>query len=560
MFVYMEKQTEDQKIKAIKSRLQQLETTRAKFEGTWGEAQQFVDSKIISFSDLTAVPSRPKRYSSSPCNYLYTLVSGLIGYSVSDSTLWFKLSLSNLELLDLYGVKDFLEAVERLMYAHFAASNFYKSIVNWVHDTCVHGHAVMLIDEDFENNSIRYTKIPNNEVYLDINARGDVDTVYRKYYLSLRNAVETFGLENLDKQLQSDYEDESRWNDNVEIVQAVYPRKDYNPEFKNAENKPYACIFYDTQHNKIIKESGYDEFPFAVFEWDRYDGYAYSSSPAQNALEDCKFLNIAEKTSCEIAQTSAKPPFKVSESIRQVNITPNGFTYIDDPNAILEAIKTGENYPISLEVKESKKQDVRDWFFVDFFLMLQSKTRNNMTATEVQELQGEKAATLSNIIVNMNDALQRIIARTFNLLMKQGKIRNIPEALRGHGSDMKVEFLGPLAQMQKKYHNMGGTLQALQVMGPIMQMFPNSADYIDPDALMKTTMEGQGLPQNVIREDDDVKRIRQERVQAEQAAMQQQQQMAMAQSLMQNADKLGKSVEPNSPMEEMNSQLAGGVL
>lgn len=553
------KQSQEEKIKSLKNRLSQLEATRAKFEATWQETQSYVDNKIISFSDLAAIPTRPKRYSSAPCNYLYTLVSGMIGYSVSDSITWFKLSTSDLELLKLYGVKDFLEAVERVMYARFISSNMYKSMVNFVHDAAVFGHSVLLIEEDSENNSIRYRKLPNNEVYMDINANGEVDTLFRKYLMTLRQCVEFFGENNLDEQLRSDYQDETKWNDNVEIVMAVFPRKDYNPEYRDAENKPYACIYFDKVHNRIIKETGYDDFPFAVFLWDRYDNYAYGSSPSQNALEDCKFLNIAERTACEIAQTSAKPPFKVSENIRQVNIMPGAFTYLDDANSILEAIKTGENYPISLEVKEAKKQDVKDWFYVDFFLMLQSRTRNNMTATEVQELQGEKAATLSNVIVNLNDALQKIIQRTFDISLRQDALPPIPTAIREKAGSLKVEFLGPLAQMQRKYHSMGGTLQALQVMGPIMQLFPNAGDFIDPDELMKTTMEGQGLPQNVIREDEDVKRIRQERIIEQQQQQQQAMQMQMAQNLMQNADKLGKGVEEGSPMEMLNQQLAGGM-
>lgn len=555
----MVKQTEEEKIKSIKQRYAQLADTRAKFESTWIETQQFVDNKIINFSDLTAVPARPKRYSSVPCNYLYTLVSGMIGYSISDSITWFKLSLNDLELLKLYGVKDFLEGAERVMYARFLSSNLYKSVVNFVRDAAVFGHSVIFIGPDVNSNKIRYTKLPTNEVYLDINSMGETDTLYRRYILTLRQCVEFFGLENLVEQLQGDYEDEAHWNDNIEILQAVFPRKDYNPDYKDNRNMPYACIYFDLAHDKIIQESGYEEFPFAIFTWDRYDGYAYGSSPSQNALEDCKFLNIAERTSCEIAQTSAKPPFKVSENIRQVNIVPNGFTYIDDPNSILEAIKTGENYPISLEVKAAKQQDVKDWFFVDFFLMLQQKTRTNMTATEVQELQGEKAATLSNVIVNLNDALQKIISRTFNLLMEMGEFPPIPYTLEGQSSSMKVEFLGPLAQMQRKYHSMGGTLQALEVMGPIMQMFPNASDFIDPDELMKTTMEGQGLPQNVIREDDDVMAIRQQRAIAEQQQQMQQIQMMQSQNIMNNADKLNEPVQPGSALDAINQQLAGRI-
>ena len=106
---------------------------------------------------------------------------------------------------------------------------------------------------------------------------------------------------------------------------------------------------------------------------------------------------------------------------------------------------------------------------------------------------------------------------------------------------------------------MGGTTQALAAIGPIMQMFPNAGDFLDGDELMKSTMEGMGRPQNIIREDDDVKKIREDRIKAQQEAAAQQQQMAMAQTLMQNANKMGEAPQEGSMMNEINKKLAGGM-
>jgi hypothetical protein len=66
-------------------------------------------------------------------------------------------------------------------------------------------------------------------------------------------------------------------------------------------------------------------------------------------------------------------------------------------------------------------------------------------------------------------------------------------------------------------------------------------------------------PQNIIREDDDVKKIRENRIKAQQEAAAQQQQLAMAQTLMQNANKMGEAPQKGSMMEQLNEQLAGGM-
>ena len=106
---------------------------------------------------------------------------------------------------------------------------------------------------------------------------------------------------------------------------------------------------------------------------------------------------------------------------------------------------------------------------------------------------------------------------------------------------------------------MGGIASAIQLARPIMEMFPNSADYLNPDELMKRAMEGQAMPQAVIREDDDVQKIREERAKAQQQAQMQAQQQAMSQSIMQNANKLNAPIQDDSLLSALNEQLAGGM-
>ena len=543
-------------VKELKARFGQLKENRSKFESRWSEAQNYADNAVLSWGSLDTIPSVPKRYSSLPYNYSKTLTAGIVGYAISPSITWFKLSLEDQNLLDQYGVKDFLEKCERVIFSEYNASNLYSEAVRFVRDAVIIGHGVMLQDEDLNTGRLRFTKFPANETYLDINEYGEVDTVFRNYQENLRNAADFFGKENLHENWRIKADDPQRWNEKIEILQCVFPRKNYDPENKNADNKPYACIYIDVGNSCIIQESGYDNFPFAVFEWERFAGYAYSSSPAQDAMPDIKALNIIKKTSLQIAQTSAEPPMKLSDDVRNLDLTPRGKTYLPSKDSVIEAIRTGENYPITLQELQNYEQNIKDWFYVDYFLMLQQQNKN-MTATEVMELQGEKSATLSSLIVSLNEALKKIIQRSFYILYINGKLPELPVALQGHEAVMKVDFVGPLAQAQRKYHTMGGTMQALQIAQPIVQLFPNSADFIDADALMKAALEGQGMPQNVIREDDDVQKIRELRAQQQQLQMQQQQQMAMAQNVLSNADKLGQAPQQGSVIDNLTSQING---
>lgn len=545
-------------IKSLETRWQQLKDNRAKFESYWTEAQTYADNVVMDWGKPGAVPSRPKRFTSKPFQYNKTLVAGILGYAISPSLVWFKLGMENTELLKEYGVKDWLEQCESELLAVFNRSNFYKETNPAVKDSTCIGHGVIHIDEDIKNNRPRYTHFPANELYLDVNSYGEVDTCFRWYADTLRNIVDFFGEDNVSEEMREQIKEPSHWNDSHEILMCVYPREDYNPQFKDAKNMPYACVYLDLKNRHILKESGYKEFPFAVFEWERYSGFAYSSSPAQDAMPDIKALNIIKKSSLQIAQTSAEPPMMASQEMHDIDLSPRGITYLPTKDSRLEPVRTGENYPITLQELANYEQAVKDWFYVDYFLALQERNQQ-MTATEVMELQGEKAATLSTFIVSLNEFLSTIIQRTFNILMRAQMLPPPPMALMRQQAIIKIDFTGPLAQNQKKYHQMGGTVQALSAIGPIMQMFPNAGDFLDGDELMKSTMEGMGMPQNIIREDDDVKKIREERIKAQQQAAVQQQQMAMAQSLMQNANKMGEAPQEGSMMEEINKQLAGGM-
>lgn len=553
------KKTNDELVNDILSRFDQLKNDRLQFIDRWQEAEQYVAPTIYNWSDLNAVPSVPKRYDSTPCLNLKTLVAGLTGYSISPNIEWFKFSLQDQNQLELYGVKDWLEKCEKYVQAEFMRSNLYKEASRFVEYAAVDGHSVMLIDEDMDRQQLRFSTMRNNEIYLDVDDYGEIDTVFREYLMTIRNAVKFFGLENLDESIQEKYKEVKLWNEKIKILYAVYPRDNFDSTLKDAKNMPIAAIYVDVEHRKIISEAGYREMPFSVFEWDRIGGLAYSNSPAITAISDIKSLNIIRSSSLKIAQMSAEPPMILPSSLRTVNLVPRGMTYVDNPQTdIIQPIKTGENYPITIDVLKEYEQKVRDWFFVDFFLMLQSK-QGQMTATEVLELQGEKSTTLANLVVSLNEGLQKIIKRSFNLLMQAGRLPQIPASLMNQAASMKIQFVGPLSQAQQKYHAAGGINQALSLIGPIAQLNPEAMDNIDADLLMRRAMEGQGMPEEVLREEDDVQKLRQARAEQQAAMMQAQQQQEMMQSILGNAGKLSEKPQEGSFMNDLNSQLLGGL-
>ena len=548
---------EKELIEQIKENLSHFETERRLFEGRWKEAINYTAPSVFDFSNLDTVPTTPERKTSSPCNFMDVLVSGLVGYSISPNIVWLKLSLEQTELLDRYGVKDWLEKTEIVFYSEFNRSNMYKQIPHLVRSACTIGHGVILIDEDMKNERLRFSFRRANEIYLEADEYDEVDTVYRVYQMTVKNAVEFFGKENMSQDTQNDYEDSKRRYKKIRLLHAVYPREEYDENALKNTRMKYASVDIELDKDHLIRESGYKENPYAVFEWSKLSGFAYSDSPAMQAMPDIRLLNIANETMFQIAQMSAMPALSVPDDMKDVHMIPRGYNFYTDPTKKIEPIRTGENYPITIQIVQSIEQRVKEWFSVDFFLMLQQQ-QGNRTATEVMELQGEKAAVLSSLIVGLNQTLQQIVTRSFNLLLTAGKIPDPPQSLIGSNAQLKVDFVGPLAQAQKKYHQAGGIAQALSLAQPIIQAFPPAADYIDADILVKRAMEGTGMPQSVIREDDDVTKIRQARAEQQAALIQQQALMQQSQTLAQNFNKLNEPIKSGSAMAEIGKQLTGG--
>ena len=543
----------------IKIELEYLKEQRAEFEGDWKDTANYVRASLYNWNVGGKKPGRPDRYTSRPAHYLSTLVSGLLGYTISPNITWLKLSLEQMDWMRYSGVKDWLEQAEKALYAAINRSNLYSEAPIFLRDAATYGHSALLIDEDVGEQRIRYSTRPTPEVYLDVNEFDEVDTVYRLFSMTVRTMISFFGEDNCHSEIKTKFASTGSRNDSITILHAVYPRKEATGESLDIKKSPWASVYVDMDNDHVIEESGYWENPYATFAWERISRTGYGDGPALNALPDILLLNKAEEARIRLAQLSAEPPMNVPSKMKgSENVVPGGFNYYDKADEVLSPINTGMNFPITISVTQDIENRIRDWFHVDFFLMLQQQTQQK-TATEVMELQGEKAAVLSSIIVNLNNALASIVRRTFNILYRQGKIPNPPDVLQGSGAQIKIDFVGPLAQAQKKYHQAGGIAQSMALVSPVIQLFPESRDYIDGDRLAVEILDANGFPQSALREDEEVKGIRDAR--AQMAAQQQQQAIAMQQqqNMMQNYDKLNEPVRQGSALAEVNKQAAGGI-
>ena len=99
-----------------------------------------------------------------------------------------------------------------------------------------------------------------------------------------------------------------------------------------------------------------------------------------------------------------------------------------------------------------------------------------------------------------------------------------PESLQG--KDIDIEYTSPLARSQRG-GDITAAVRALEILSPLSQLAP-VFDYIDPDKFVRHITEVLGVPAKILRSDQEVGQLRQQRAAAQQAQAEAMQQMQEA--------------------------------
>lgn len=512
----------------VVKRYKQLAQRRKPWETPWKEIARFVNPKRINFDlgdDRQA--EKPKDvYSSEAIEALDLMVNGLIGYLVSRTTPWLKLRTEDQTLMEYPEVRQYMQDVEEQLYAEFNRSNFYDIMPEVFHDAGSLGTACVHVDEDITRNRINYTARHLKEVYLADDRYGVVDTVIRRYQMTARQIIQEFRKDgdDDDNKLPDSFIEDNKDNPykTYTVIHAVYPRKERDRFKDDNKNKYFACVYILEEESIVLRESGLDEMCDVVWRWDKNTDEVYGRSPAWNALADIKRINCISKDLLQLGQYTVNPAVQYPGRIEyRLNLMPGGRNPYRDPNETIMPIKLGD-YPVGNDREMRLTQAIRDAFFVDFFMGLQEVTKT-MTVPEVMERQSEKATVLSTAVGRINsELLDPLIDKTYSIATEAGRMPDTPDVLLENQGGLRIDYIGPLAQILQRNFATQGVRRSLNEVMPFVQAFPDMLDLIDGDKMAKSMMIASGMPENILRDDEEVAQIRQARAQ-QQAAMQQQQ-------------------------------------
>jgi hypothetical protein len=500
----------------ILKRQERFESERTIWEAHWQEIVDYIMPGRTQFVGQTPKGSKKMKdiFDSTAMRANRILAAGMHGQMTSPSMPWFTLGTEDPDLMKRESVKLWLLAVEKALYAAFNGSNFNSSIHEDYLDLGAFCTSCLYEEEDAQN-MVRFDCRPISEAYIAEGVNGRVDTVHRKFTYTARQAYQKWG-EKAGEVAVRFFKEAAKIDEEIEFIHAVYPRADYDPKSLASKDKPYASHYIElSKKEQVGEDGGYDEMPYFVSRWLKSSGEVYGRGPGMEALPDAKMVNAMAKTILRAAQKMVDPPLITPNKgfILPTNVGPASLIYKTavNPNDKLESLETKGNIPIGLEMKNERRQFIKEAFFVDLFLMLAEKPK--MTATEVMERVEEKMVVLGPTLGrSMIEKLDPIIKRTFNLLNKQGKIPPKPADL---GTQMpKIEYISPLARAQKMWQ-VNAVNKWISLLAPIAQAKPEILDWVKDDGAATYLADSLGISPEVRNTEDDVKKIRAARAEAQ---------------------------------------------
>ncbi len=450
-----------------------------------------------------------------------TFASGFMAGASNPATIWYHLTTPDKEMMEFGPVREWLFFVEADQRHVMSNSNYYDLLYLAYLDLGISGTFGGVINEDREQ-VIRCHSFAPGRYYIAQSDKGKVDTIYRRQPMTVRQMVDQFGEENVSTTVLNMYQRQNydQWRD---TIQAIEPNTTRIPGLADSQNMRWRSNWFEPKSNegKLLRQSGFNEWPGAAPRWLLPDEDTYGSSPGMDALGDNKALQLQERRKAQAIDKLVDPPMVATPELRNSPSTllPGGVTYASftatgGAPGFQPAYTIKPDIGALLDDISSTEARVNREMYVDLFRMLIDTTRREITAREVEEKAEEKLSLLGPSLTRMNGELYiPTIDRIFAISLRAGRYPIPPRELEG--VPLKVEFISILHQAQRRVQTQGIERTAGFVLS-LRDAFPEVVDKFNYDEAVEEYGEAMAIPPKLIRPDDQTAEIRARRAEQQQ--------------------------------------------
>jgi hypothetical protein len=506
-------------------RLEALKGLRSDHEQTWRECYDYthpIRGSGLQSNDLTAQTAKERKakiLDSTGTDAARTLASGVVTGSTPSNALWFKMEDRNATQEENAWFDESSESLWQNIHASTYDANAYELALDIVDA----GWGVLYVDEDRKKGGFTFEVWPMAQCFLATTKPGGlVDTVFREFDLTVEQAVETYGLENLSPETQKLFTDQ-KFDERVQFVHAIEPRSTYAVGAKFAKNLPVASCHVEVRAKKLARESGYHEMPCVVPRWALIPKSAYAVGPAFDALPDMKELNAIK--ALELANLDiAVSGMWIAEDDgvlmpRTIQLGPRKVIVANSVES-MKALETGADFSVTFTKEADLRAAIRRTFMAD---QLEPQDGPVKTATEIH-VRVELIRQLLGPLYGRLQAewLRPFLARCFGLAMrasqlmwamgKEGVFNPPPESLNGR--EFSIKFTSPIARAQS-LEEVSAMDRHEAAIGAQATVKPEVLDTYDFDEAARTRAKLLGVPAKLVLSDKQVQVKRQARADAQ---------------------------------------------
>lgn len=428
------------------------------------------------------------------------------------------------------------------------------------HEVCTSvgafGNGVLFIDKN--EDGIYYKNYHISNIYIDTDYMGRVDSVYRKFQLTVRQAMQQFG-DDISPETKAHWMTKDP-GDTMKFLHVVAPIGELDN--REMDGHKYSFYYASCDDQLVLRKGFYRTMPYAI---DRYfipTDEKYGQSPTSLALCDIKNLNIMTHLALSSAWRAVTPPllapsaddsnpfkFRIGpDAIIQGGLTPDG-------ERLVRPMEFNARPDLGLAYIKELEMNVSRSFLADLSSVLAENPE--MTATAVMSLNLHEHKKLMAIISRtQSEYLRTLLTREISLLIDMGMFDEggieIPAEIQERMTDDPHSLLDVLDITFESditnsiYNDEAISLsRTLEILLPLIQADPQKVMLFNLEEIIPDIAKKQGLPTKYIRSIEEFKQM----VQQMQQAQQEQQMAAQAKDLAQ----ANKAVEEGLNLEQQRA-------
>lgn len=517
--------------KDIIKRSEVLDSQRATWDGFWSHLANYIQIRKGEINTTVSGPDAERAgliYDSTAQQANQTLASGQMSLVSPVDDVWFEFK-PPLQLKDNMDAIAYYRSVSEVVRDAIANSNFYTQM----HEMYLQrgGFGTAVIFSNINKGKLFFKSYDVGTYSICEDETGEVDTFFRTFELTARQAVKKFGEENVHATIRAAANDLKKCDMPFQFINAVMPRDEIKAGDSEVKRMPIASYYVDVKNKVMVEERGFESFPHHVtrfLPWSDKNIDPYGWCPGWTALPDIRQGNFLAEMLDVLAETAAYPRIVSPSTLKgEIDLRAAGITYFDpvtDRDAPKEWATQGR-YDIGIDRLKMRQAAINEAYHVDLFKLFDKLERGaQMSIMEVTTRNSEKLLGFSPTFTRMTTELfTPMLKRVFSLVGELGLLNAIPvpEVLVSQddgGADITIaepgiRYMSAIALALESLQNRAA-MSTLEVLGPLVQFKPDVLDPINFDTMVPGFARNLGMPEAWLRTQAQINQIAADREQA----------------------------------------------